>query len=65
VMTQIELPPYHGPHSPLDLVTVEIVFGRIFEVFRHISQAAAAADDNDRPTKRSCQPSLRKVLVPR
>jgi hypothetical protein len=33
VMTQIELPPYHGPCSPLDVVTIEIIFGSIFEVF--------------------------------
>jgi hypothetical protein len=33
VMTQIELPPYRGPHSPLDVVAIEIVFGHIFEVF--------------------------------
>jgi hypothetical protein len=33
VMTQIEIPPYHGSRSPLDLVAIEIFFGRIFEVF--------------------------------
>jgi hypothetical protein len=33
VMTQIELPPYHGPRSPLDLVAVEIIFGHLFEAF--------------------------------
>jgi hypothetical protein len=27
VTTQIELPPYHIPRSPLDLVVVEIIFG--------------------------------------
>jgi hypothetical protein len=27
VTTQIELPPYHRPRSPLDLVVVEIIFG--------------------------------------
>jgi hypothetical protein len=32
VMTQIEIPLYCGPRSPLDLVAIEIVFGRIFEV---------------------------------
>jgi hypothetical protein len=36
----IELPPYHGPRSPLDIVAVEYIFGRLFEAFRHISQAA-------------------------
>jgi hypothetical protein len=33
VMTQVELPPYCGPRSPLDLVVINIVFGCIFEAF--------------------------------
>jgi hypothetical protein len=33
VMTQIELPSYHGPRSPLDLVAIEIIFGHLFEAF--------------------------------
>jgi hypothetical protein len=33
VMTQMELPPYCGPHSPLDVVAIEIIFGCIFVVF--------------------------------
>jgi hypothetical protein len=68
VTTQVELPTYHEPRSPLDLVVIEIIFGRIFEAFRHVSQdvaASAAADDNDRPQKKSHQPPLRKVLAPR
>jgi hypothetical protein len=32
-MSQIELPPYREPHSPLDLIVVEIIFGRLFEAF--------------------------------
>jgi hypothetical protein len=32
-MTQVEFPPYHGPHSSLDLVAIEIIFERIFEEF--------------------------------
>jgi hypothetical protein len=36
----IELPPYHRPQSPLDLVDVEHIFGRLFEAFRLTSQAA-------------------------
>jgi hypothetical protein len=44
VMTQIELPPYRGPHSLLDIVAIEIIFGHMFEVFRHIIQSDAAAD---------------------
>jgi hypothetical protein len=33
VMSQVKLPPYCGPHNPLDLVAFEIVFGHMFEVF--------------------------------
>jgi hypothetical protein len=33
VMTQIELPLYRGPRSPLDSVAIEIIFGCLFEVF--------------------------------
>jgi hypothetical protein len=56
-MTQVELLPYHGPHNPLDLVVVEIVFGRLFEAFQHISQATlagASTDDSTRPQKKMC-----------
>jgi hypothetical protein len=42
VITKIELPPYRGPHSPLDLVIVEIIFGCIFEAFHRMSRVAAA-----------------------
>jgi hypothetical protein len=49
VMTQIELPPYHRLQSPLDLITVEIIFGCLFEAFQHASQAVgtgtSAGDD--------------------
>jgi hypothetical protein len=69
VMTQIEHPPYRRPCSPLDIVAIEIVFGRIFEVFQHITQADAVAgvvaDEDDKPKKKSCQQRLRNVLVPR
>jgi hypothetical protein len=37
VMTQIKLPPYHGPRCPLDLIAVKIIFGHLFEAFRHAS----------------------------
>jgi hypothetical protein len=33
VMTQIELPPYRGPRSPLDLVAIDIIFEHLFEAF--------------------------------
>jgi hypothetical protein len=66
VMTQVELPPYHRPCSPLDLVAIEFIFGRIFEAFQQISQAvvagATSADDN-KQLKRFCRPPLKKALV--
>jgi hypothetical protein len=52
VITQVELPPYRGPHSPLDLVAVEIIFGRIFEAFcrmSHATGAGAAVAIEDKP----------------
>jgi hypothetical protein len=33
VMTPIELPPYHGPMSPLDLVAIEIILGVSLKLF--------------------------------
>jgi hypothetical protein len=67
-MTQIELPPYREPRSPLDLVVVEIIFGRLLEAFRHTSQAAStrtsAEDDTQAPKKTRALP-LKKMLVPR
>jgi hypothetical protein len=35
-----ELPLYCRPRSPLDVVVVEHIFVRLFEVFQHVSQAA-------------------------
>jgi hypothetical protein len=69
-MSQIELPPYRGPCSPLDLIIVETIFGHLFEALPRISQAAAAAaaasiDDSTRSQKKTHPPSLRKVLLPR
>jgi hypothetical protein len=65
-MTQVELPPYGGTCSPLDLVAIEIIFGRIFEVFWQMSQAAAAGaapTADDKPLqKKPHQISLKKVL---
>jgi hypothetical protein len=64
VMTQVEHPPSHGPRSPLDLVAIEIIFGRIFEAFQQMSQAAAAADDKPLQ-KRPRRIPLKKVLPSR
>jgi hypothetical protein len=64
VMTQIELPPYRGPRSPLDLVVVEIIFGCLFGAFRRISQATGTlASDDIPPRKKMRQPPLKKILV--
>jgi hypothetical protein len=50
-MIYVELPPYRRLCSPLELVAVEIVFGRMFEAFRQASQArhagAVPAPTND------------------
>jgi hypothetical protein len=68
VMTQVKLPPYRGPRNPLDLVFIEVIFGRIFEAFQQISQAAAvdgASSYVNKPLKRFYWPPLKKMLVPR
>jgi hypothetical protein len=68
VMTQIDLPPYHGPQSPLDLVAIEIIFGRLFEAFRRTSQAAgtgSSAGGNTQPPKKKCALMLKSILTPR
>jgi hypothetical protein len=68
VMSQVELPPYHGPRSPLDLVAIKIIFGRIFEAFRQVSQVASAgvaAIEVDKPMKRAGHLPIRKALVTR
>jgi hypothetical protein len=67
VMTQIEIPLYCGPRSPLDLVAVEIIFGRLFVAFWHTSQATetgASTGDGAQPSKRTRAPSMKSMLVP-
>jgi hypothetical protein len=67
-MTHIELPPYRGPRSSLDLIAIEIILGRLFEAFRHTSYAAGTGtsiDSDIQPQKKMRQPSLKKILVPR
>jgi hypothetical protein len=68
-MTQVELSPYRIPHSPLDLVDVKIIFGRIFEAFWQMSQAAVVGvvpAANDKPVhKKPSWISLKKALSPR
>jgi hypothetical protein len=65
-MTPNELPPYHGPQSPLDLVDVDIIFGRLFEAFQRASQASgtgASAGNDTHPSKKAWTPSLKKMLL--
>jgi hypothetical protein len=67
-MTQIELHPYHEPRSPLDLVDVEIIFGCLFEAFRHASHAAGTGTSVGgvvQPVKKTRRPPLKSVLAPR
>jgi hypothetical protein len=67
-MTQIELPSYHGPQSPLDLVAIEIIFGRLFKAFRHASQTAGAGTSVGgaaQPVKKTRGLPLKSILVPR
>jgi hypothetical protein len=64
----IELLPYRGSRSPLDIVVVEHIFGRLLEAFRHISQAARTdtfVGDDAQPSKRARAPSLKRLLVPK
>jgi hypothetical protein len=69
MMAQIELTPYRGPHGPSDVVSIEILFWCIFEVFQHITHADIAtvvvAVEDDKPQKKLRQQRLRNVLVPR
>jgi hypothetical protein len=64
----IELPPYRRPRSPLDLVVVEHIFGRLFEAFRLASQAArtdTSAGGDAQPSKRARAPPLKNMIVPK
>jgi hypothetical protein len=63
-----EPPSYHGSHTRLTLVFVNLVFGRLFEAFQHISQAIrtdAAAGTDIQPAKKPRTPSMRKILAPK
>jgi hypothetical protein len=50
-----ELPSYHGSRNRLNLVAVNLAFGRLFEAFQHISQAIrtdAMAGADTQPAKK-------------
>jgi hypothetical protein len=64
----IELPPYHGPQSPLDLVVVDHIFRCLFEALRLASLAArtgTSAGEDIQPSKRAQALPLKKMLMPR
>jgi hypothetical protein len=63
-----ELFPHHVSRSPLVLVTVKLVFGRLFEAFQCLTQAArtdTSAGAETQPAKRLWAPPMRRMLVPR
>jgi hypothetical protein len=63
-----ELPFYHSSHNRSNLVSVNLVFGRLFEAFQHISQAIgtnAMAGADIQPAKKNRAPSMRRIFVPR
>jgi hypothetical protein len=63
-----EPPSYHGSHNRLNLVLVNLAFGRLFEAFQHISQAIrtdAMAGADTQPAKKTRVPSMKRILAPR
>jgi hypothetical protein len=64
----IELPSYHGSRNWLNLVSINLAFGRLFEAFQHISQAIrtdATAGADTQPAKKTRVPSMRRILATR
>jgi hypothetical protein len=63
-----ELPSCHWSRNRSNLVSVNLVFGRLFEAFQHISQAIgtdATAGAYTQPAKKTRAPSMRRILAPR
>jgi hypothetical protein len=63
-----ELSSYHGSRNRLNLVSVNLAFGRLFEAFQHISQAIrtdATTRVDTQPAKKTRAPSMRRILAPR
>jgi hypothetical protein len=63
-----ELPSYHGSRNRLNLVSVNLTFGRLFEAFQYISQAIrtdAMAGADTQPAKKTRAPSMRRILAPK
>jgi hypothetical protein len=63
-----ELSSYHGSRNRLNLVAVNLAFGRLFEAFQHVSQAIRTdtmAGDDTQPAKKPRAPSMRRILTPK
>jgi hypothetical protein len=62
----IELPSYHGSRNRLNLVAVNLAFGRLFEAFQHVSQVIrtdTTARAYTQPAKKPRAPSMRRILA--
>jgi hypothetical protein len=63
-----ELPSYHGSRNRLNLVAVNLAFGRLFEAFQHVSQAIRTdtmAGADTQSAKKPRAPSMRRILAPK
>jgi hypothetical protein len=63
-----ELSSYHGSRNRLNLVAVNLAFGRMFEAFQHVSQAIRAdttAGADTQPAKKPRASSMRRILAPK
>jgi hypothetical protein len=60
--------PHHVPRCSLGLVTVKLIFGRLFEALQRPTQTAkfdTSAGVDIQPAKRLRAPPMRKMLAPR
>jgi hypothetical protein len=63
-----ELHSCHLSRNRSNLVSVSLVFGRLFEAFQHISQGIgtdATAGADIQPPKKTRAPSMRRILAPK
>jgi hypothetical protein len=63
-----ELPSYHGSRNQLNLVSVNLAFGHLFQAFQHISQVIktdATAGTDTQPAKKPRAPSMKRILAPK
>jgi hypothetical protein len=63
-----ELPSYHGSCNLLNLIAVNLAFGRLFEAFQHVSQAIrtdTTTGADTQPVKKPRAPSMRRIFVPK